>query len=113
MGNRDAGKDSSRPAAVVLPSMVVVAFDDLRAMIAEVIAEERRALSALTPTAVEGGEYLDAAGAAAILGVHQRTVTKMAARGELPSGRFGRLLRFRRADVVAFIESRFARTPPR
>jgi excisionase family DNA binding protein len=53
-------------------------------------------------------EWLDAAGAAALLKCSRRYVTILAGRGELPSSRLGRLLRFRRVDVVAVLERRRA-----
>lgn len=48
-------------------------------------------------------EWLDSAGAAELLGMHRRTVAKLAASGELLSSRIGRLLRFRRADVERYL----------
>ena len=76
-----------------------------------VLAADR--LAELIESAVEKGiaahepnlrsEWIDSAAAAELLGVHRRTVIKLAARRALPSSRIGRLLRFRRADVEAFL----------
>lgn len=80
-------------------SVVVMDAHELRAMIA---AEIRAALD--ERDADESPDWLDAKGAAALLGVHARTVAKMAQDGTLAASRVGRLLRFRRADVVALLE---------
>lgn len=48
--------------------------------------------------------WLDTAAAAELLGVHPRTVTKLAKSGELPSSRIGKLWRFRRRDIEAFLD---------
>lgn len=44
---------------------------------------------------------------AALLAVPKRWVYDAARRGELPSGRLGKYLRFRRTDVVDFVNKRF------
>ena len=41
------------------------------------------------------------------LRVPKRWVYERAQRGDLPSGRFGKYVRFRRRDVAAFIEAGF------
>jgi excisionase family DNA binding protein len=45
--------------------------------------------------------YMTADDVAALFHVTRRTVTALAARGEIPSFRIGRLIRFRREDVQA------------
>lgn len=48
-------------------------------------------------------DILDAREVAKLLRVHQRTVIRLAERGELRAFRVGDLWRFRRADVEEFI----------
>lgn len=76
-------------------------------------SEVAAALEAHAAAAANGpppAEWLDAKEAARVLGVHPRTVSAMAARrddGSVPrlrSTRIGRLLRFRRADVMGLLE---------
>jgi len=55
---------------------------------------------------------LDAKAVAHVLGLHPYTVMRLARKGVLPSIRYARHWRFRRADIAAWIESR-AFTPPR
>lgn len=55
-----------------------------------------------------GGDWLDAAGAAELLRVHVRTIGNLAKRRDLPSSRVGRLLRFKRSDVLAYLAARSA-----
>lgn len=49
-------------------------------------------------------EWLDTRGAAELLGVTRRQVAKLAEKGAIPSARVGRLLRLKRADVIAYLE---------
>jgi excisionase family DNA binding protein len=79
---------------------------ELRAMIGEAV---REALT--TRDAEESAEWLDAQGAAEVLGVHRRTVAKLAHREGLPAHRIGKLYRFRRTDVMRWLEERGQ--PPR
>jgi len=52
------------------------------------------------------GIMLDRAEVAALIGVTPRTISEMAQSGRLPAYRFNeRLTRFRREDVVKFIEN--------
>ena len=81
-------------------AIIVVSPEELRDLVRTAV---REALSAGRPAA-EPSEWLDAAGAAALLGVHRRTVTNLVKRGRLPASRVGRLLRIRRADVLAVLE---------
>jgi len=81
-------------------SVIVVEMAELRAM----IAAELRAALAERGTEKPVGDWLDAKEVARALGVHARTVAKLAVSGRLPSTRIGRLLRFRPSDVSAFLE---------
>jgi excisionase family DNA binding protein len=49
---------------------------------------------------------LDAKSVAAILGVHQNTVLKLARSGNLPGFRLGRYWRFRRSDIADWVAKR-------
>jgi excisionase family DNA binding protein len=60
--------------------------------------------------AEEPEEWLDAAGVAAIVGCHPRTVQKLARNEGLPSHRVtAKLLRYRRSEVLRWLEERGAR----
>jgi excisionase family DNA binding protein len=83
--------------------VVVVDVDELDQRIEAAV---RRVLDTRAPTAPI--EWLDSAGAAEILGVHRRTIANMARAGELPHTRLGKLLRFKRADVLAMLEKKKA-----
>ena len=87
--------------------VVVVTPNDLRELVRDAV---REALAGRREQ--DTGEWVDAAGAAAILGVHVRTVGNLAKRSELPSSRVGRLLRFRHADVTAYLERAHAARRP-
>jgi len=50
---------------------------------------------------IEPERLVDSRGLAALLGVHDTTVEALAARGEIPSHRFGKALRFAPSDVLA------------
>jgi excisionase family DNA binding protein len=54
----------------------------------------------------EGPEWLRSPDAADYLGVGLRTLYKFIDDGDLPAYRMGRVIRLKRADVDAFIESR-------
>lgn len=49
-------------------------------------------------------EWLNTAGTAQLLGVTPRTVYTFVNDGSLPGYRFGRVIRFKRSDVLDFIE---------
>lgn len=49
-------------------------------------------------------EWLDSSAAAQVLGVHRKTIERMARSGDLKSARVGRCLRFRRSDINAYLE---------
>jgi excisionase family DNA binding protein len=82
-------------------SVIIVEMAELRAMIA---AELRAVLAERPHEKPAVGDWLDAKEVARALGVHARTVAKLAVSGRLPSTRIGRLLRFRPSDVSAFLE---------
>lgn len=56
-------------------------------------------------------DVLDAKQVAKILKVHQRTVIRLAERGELKAFRVGDLWRFRRVDVEDFINKQIEQKP--
>ena len=49
-------------------------------------------------------EWLDTSTAAALLGLHPKTVARMARKSEVPARRVGRSWRFKRSDVIALLE---------
>ncbi len=57
-----------------------------------------------TPPTLE--PLLDPRAVAALLGVHQNTVLKLARSGSLPAFRLGRHWRFRRCDIDAWLKSK-------
>lgn len=86
--------------------VVVVDVEVLRSIVREELV---RAMQARTP-ANEAPEYLTSADVAELLGVHARTIAKMVARDGLPAHRFGsKLLRFKRSEVVAWLEAQAER----
>ena len=80
-------------------SVVVIDPEELRALIGR---ELRAALDERAPVEASP-EWLDSKGAAALLGVNVRTIAKLAQSGKVPSSRVGKLLRFRRADLLALL----------
>lgn len=81
--------------------VVVLEADELAELVENAV---RRALDARSSEpAPEPSEWLDTRGAAELLGVSSRTVSNYARSGALPSSRIGRLLRFRRSDLEAFL----------
>ncbi len=83
-------------------SVVVIEAEELRAMIR---AEVRAALA--ERRAGDPDPWLDANAVAELLGVHPRTVAKLSSREGLPAHRIGaKLLRYRRAEVFAWLEER-------
>ncbi len=87
-------------------SVVVIDTEELRAIIG---TEIRAALAERVGHAEAAPEWLDARATADLLKVNPRTVAKLAAAGRLPASRIGRLLRFRRADILAFLDSQTPR----
>ena len=49
--------------------------------------------------------WLTAKEAAAMLGIHPKTLARMAKRGDIPSARLGRSYRFRRVDLSAALDA--------
>jgi excisionase family DNA binding protein len=94
----------SAPVIVVSPAELA---ELVRAAVREALDEHGVTAANVAPPPAE---WLDAKGAAKLLGVHVRTVGNLAAPGpngelpKLPSSRVGRLLRFRRTAVLAFLE---------
>jgi excisionase family DNA binding protein len=82
-----------------MSSVIVVSPQELAIVVETAV---RRALDA--GASREASEWLDAGAVAKLLGIHRRTVARLAKTGELPSSRIGKLLRFRRSDVVAVLE---------
>ena len=87
------------------PRIAVVELDELQQLVKEalraVLEDRHRASSA--------DDWLDTTGVAAMLGVHARTVTTLARNGQLPAHRLGKLWRFKRSDVDAWLEGRSSR----
>ena len=67
--------------------------------------EIERIAAALAAKVIEGlaasHEYLDAAGAAEVLGCSVPTVERRAKSGEIPSVKIGKLRRYRRSDLLS------------
>lgn len=86
--------------APVAPSLVVMDAADLERRLEAAV---ERALA--RARASEPSDWLDADGVASMLGIHKRSVQKLATRSGLPAHRFGaKLLRYRRAEVLAWAE---------
>lgn len=87
--------------------VVVVDVDVLRELVRD---EVTRALREHAPANDASVEYLTADGVGKLLDVHPRTVAKMVARDGLPAHRFGsKLLRFRRCEILAWLEDQAER----
>lgn len=61
----------------------------------------------ISTASVPPAELLDVQDVARMLNVPRRWVYERAARGELPSGRFGKYLRFRHSDVLEYRDRHF------
>lgn len=81
-------------------AVIVVSTDELRALVRDAVRE------ALEGRVAEPAIWLDAKGAAELLNVNERTVARLAKRGELAYSRVGKLLRFERAAVVSYLEGK-------
>lgn len=55
---------------------------------------------------------LDAKEVSRLLGLHPRTILRLAKLGQLPGIRYARHWRFRRADIAAWVEFQATPTPP-
>jgi excisionase family DNA binding protein len=83
--------------------LVTLTVDELEELVERAVA---RALEARS-TAPAGGppaEWLDVAAAADLMGIHTRTVRRLAERG-LKHLKVGRTYRFRRSDLLEWIEA--------
>lgn len=79
------------------------AVDALRALIAEVVREEiAKALAAAKPS---NDEYLSAAAAAKVAGVHPATIRSWVRDGRLPEHRAGNRVRVSRADLEELLRA--------
>lgn len=83
----------------VAAAVVVITPDELERIVESAV---RRAL-ADRGRAEEPAEWLDSKATARELGVSARQVAKLARAGALPAARVGKLLRFRRRDVEAYL----------
>ena len=81
-------------------AVIVVSPAELARIVREAVREE------LHGRPVEPGEWLDSNGAAKLLQVHRRTVGKLVKNEALPVHRLGKLFRFRRAELVTWLERR-------
>lgn len=84
--------------------IVMLTVDELRAIVAEEVA---RALADRAATSASP-DWLGPDAAAEIIGVIPRTLARMAHRKEIPASKVGRKLRFRRADLEAWLVRRAA-----
>lgn len=104
MRTRDRAMDRANHAANERPpagsvTVAVLAASDVEALVERVV--ER-----LLAERAETAEYLDAEQAAALLGISRRSLPQLVRRDALPVHRVGRLYRFRRDEVVAWLERR-------
>lgn len=91
------------PPAQELARVVVVDLAELVAVVREAVRSELTA----TP---EHAPYLDAAQLAELLGVARSTIPQLVKREGLPVIRLGRAYRFRRSEVVTWLEARASRS---
>jgi excisionase family DNA binding protein len=61
---------------------------------------------------VDDGPVLDAKQAAELLGAHVETVRRMARRGDIPSYKMGKDWRFKREELMRWVETHHARQRP-
>ncbi|WP_157069752.1 helix-turn-helix domain-containing protein [Sandaracinus amylolyticus] len=87
--------------------IVVVTTEELAALLESAV---RRALDSLEGRSA-ALEWLDAAAAAELLRVHPRTIGKLVRQQGLPAHRIGKLYRFERRELLAWIEKHRAPTP--
>lgn len=84
--------------------VIVVAPAELARIVREAVREELA-----TREQNQAPEWLDTEGAAAVLGVHRKTILKLVREESLPAYRAGeKILRFRRSDLAAWLEQRAA-----
>jgi excisionase family DNA binding protein len=85
-------------------SLVVIDRDELVAIVREAVREE------LTQAPMVESQYLDADRLATLLGVARSSIPQLVKREGLPTIRLGRLYRFRRSEVIAWLEERASRS---
>lgn len=86
-------------AATTISAVAVLSPSDVEALVTRVV---ERVLADRS----EIPEYLDAEQAAGLLGISRRSLPQLVRRDRLPVHRVGRLYRFRRDEVVAWLERR-------
>lgn len=81
--------------------MIVLERSELEALVESAV---RKAVGASPQAAALPCEWLDAQAAADLIQCHPKTLARWAKRGELPSSRAGRELRFRRSDIDSYLQ---------
>jgi excisionase family DNA binding protein len=75
------------------------------------MTDKKTVVRALPTTVIAGKEVellLDSHEAAAVLGVHPRTLQRMAQRGQIAGVQVGKLWRFRASSLLAWIDHQMA-----
>lgn len=90
---------ASERATTGAPAFAILAASDVEALV-------ERVVDRLLADRAETPEYLDAEQAAGLLGVSRRSLPQLVRRDGLPVHRVGRLYRFRRDAIVAWLEQR-------
>lgn len=85
-------------------ALIVIDRDELVAIIREAVRQE------LTGTPAIESKYLDAEELAKLLGVARSSIPQLVKREGLPTIRLGRLYRFRRNEVIEWLEARASRS---
>lgn len=88
--------------------VVVLTADELEQLIERAVAAGVRAYEEAHAGERADDGWLETAEVAELMRLHPRSITKLAKTGELPSARVGKLLRFKRGDVEAFLARRKA-----
>lgn len=87
------------------PAVIVTTPEQLRELVRDAV-REALSVSREHDRDREPGEWLDTEAAAALLRVHPRTVAKCVTREGLPARKIGRMYRFKRAEVLLWLEQR-------
>src|SRR5262245_34883871 len=87
----------------IMGNVLLMTADEARDLIRGVLREE------LHQSETIDQEFLTAEGVAELLDVHPKTVAKLVTREQLPARRIGRSYRFRRTEVLAWLEQRAVR----
>ncbi len=85
---------------VPMSSVLVMSPEEARELVRSVIREELQKQPQAAP------EVLTAERVGEMLGVHPKTVAKLVTRDRLPARRLGREYRFKRDEVVSWLEQR-------